>query len=125
MAFDKAKIFEQAKQAIIEDSLVFVEEVVYSLPLSKPTFYELFPVDSNEFNEIKELLNKNKVDQKKKLRDKWKNAEAPALQLSLYKLIASPEEIKALSMQHLDHTTQGDKINIISLGNGVKPETDK
>jgi hypothetical protein len=124
MRFDPEKLLEDAKNAIINNNLVFIEEVVHFLPCSKPTFYDYFKVDSNEFNELKELLDKNRVNQKLDLRGKWANSDAPALQLALYKLISSPDEIKALSMQSIDHTTKGESINVISLGNGINPKTD-
>ena len=124
MRFDPEKLLEDAKNAIVNNNLVFIEEVVHFLPCSKPTFYDYFKVDSNEFNELKELLDKNRVNQKLDLRGKWANSEAPALQLALYKLISSPDEIKALSMQSIDHTTKGEAMNVISLGNGINPKTD-
>jgi hypothetical protein len=124
MAYDKEKLFEQAKEAILLNELVFIEEIVHFLPCSKPTFYEHFPIESNEFNVLKDLLEKNKTNLKRDLRFKWRLSDAPALQLSLYKLIANPDEIRSLSMQSIDHTTKGESINIISLGNGIKPETD-
>lgn len=124
MAYDKDKLFEQAKEAIEINDLVFIEEIVHFLPCSKPTFYEHFPIDSNELNVLKDLLEKNKTNLKRDLRFKWRLSDAPALQLSLYKLIANQDEIRALSMQSIDHTSKGESINIISLGNGIKPETD-
>jgi len=35
-------------------------------------------------------------------------------------LIATPEELKKLSMQYNDHTTGGEKIIVINLGEGIK-----
>ena len=122
MAYDKNKIFEQAKQQVKEHSLYFIEDVVAFLPISKPTFYEFFPVDSNEFNDIKELLENNKISTKVKLRKKLGEGDKASEILALYKLIATDEERKALSMQHIDHTTKGEQINVISLGNGIAPK---
>jgi len=124
MAYDRQKIFDQAKEVIKKNRLVFVEDIVAFLPISKPTFYEFFQIDSNEFNELKDLLELNKTELKVSMRSKWYKSDAPALQMALYKLIASPEEHKALQMAYQDHTTKGESINIISLGNGTKPETD-
>ena len=59
---------------------------------------------------------------KVKLRKKLSEGEKAAEILALYKLIATDEERRALSMQQIDHTTQGEKINLISLGNGIKPD---
>ena len=110
MAYDKQKIFNQAKDMIKKNRLVFVEDIVAFLPISKPTFYDYFKLDSNEFNELKDLLDLNKTELKVSMRSKWYKSDAPALQMALYKLIASPEEHKALQMQYTDHTSKGDKI---------------
>jgi hypothetical protein len=115
MAYDKTQIFEQAKQAAIDNALVFIEEVVSYLPLTKPTFYVYFPIDSNEFNEIKAIIENNKVTIKAEQRKKWRDSSNPVLQMGLYKLLSTPEELKQLSMQHVDHTTQGKEINKIEL----------
>ena len=92
MAYDKKKIFEQAKEAIDKYKLFFIEDVVAWLPISKPTFYEYFGVESNEFNELKDLLEKNKVEVKSALRSKWFKGNNPLTQMALYKLIGTEEE---------------------------------
>lgn len=100
MAYDKNKVFEQAKEVIVKHKLFFVDDIVAFLPCSKPTFYDFFPVDSNELNELKELLNQNRTELKVSMRSKWYTSNAPALQMALMKLIASPEELRKLSMTH-------------------------
>jgi hypothetical protein len=121
MAYDKKKIFEQAKEVIVKNKLFFVEDIVAFLPISKPTFYDFFPIESDEINELKELLNQNRTELKVSMRSKWYKSNAPALQMALMKLIATPEELKKLSMQYNDHTTGGEKISVINLGEGIKP----
>jgi hypothetical protein len=100
MAYDRKKIFEQAKEVVVKHKLFFIEDIVAFLPISKPTFYEFFKIDSNEFNVLKELLEQNRTELKVSLRSKWYNSNAPALQMALMKLIASPEELRKLSMNH-------------------------
>lgn len=100
MAYDKKKIFEQAKEMIVKHKLFFIEDIVSFLPISKPTFYDYFPVESNEVNELKELLETNRVELKVSMRSKWYKSNAPALQMALMKLIATPEELRKLSMTH-------------------------
>jgi hypothetical protein len=100
MAYDKKKIFEQAKEVIVKHKLFFVEDIVAFLPISKPTFYEYYPIDSNEINELKGLLDTNRTELKVSMRSKWYKSNAPALQMALMKLIATPEELRKLSMQH-------------------------
>lgn len=100
MAYDKKKIFEQAKEMIVKHKLFFVEDIVAFLPISKTTFYEYFPPDANETNELKGLLEVNRTTLKVSMRSKWYTSNAPALQMALMKLIASPEELRKLSMNH-------------------------
>ena len=121
MAYDRKKIFEQAKEVIVKHKLFFVEDIVAFLPISKPTFYDFFNPESNELNELKGLLETNRTELKVSMRSKWYKSNAPALQMALMKLIATPEELKKLSMQYNDHTTGGEKISVINLGEGIKP----
>lgn len=100
MAYDRKKIFEQAKEVIVKYKLFFIEDIIAFLPISKTTFYEYFPPNSNETNELKGLLEVERVNLKVKLRSKWYNSNAPALQMALMKMIASPEELRRLSMTH-------------------------
>jgi len=100
MAYDRKKIFEQAKEMIVKHKLFFIEDIVAFIPCSKNYFYDHFPTDSNEYDELKELLNQNRTELKVSMRSKWYKSNAPALQMALMKLIATPEELRKLSMQH-------------------------
>jgi hypothetical protein len=100
MAYDKNKIFEQAKEAIIKNKLFFVEDIVAFIPCSKNYFYDHFPTDSNEYDILKGLLETNRIELKVSMRSKWYKSNAPALQMALMKLIATPEELRKLSMNH-------------------------
>lgn len=102
MAYDRKKIFEQAKEMIIKHKLFFIEDIVAFLPISKPTFYEFFKVDSDEFNDLKGLLESNRIELKVSMRSKWYKSNAPALQMALMKLICNDDERKMLSMQYVE-----------------------
>ena len=102
MAYDRNKIFEQAKEVIVKHKLFFIEDIVAFLPCDKTTFYRFFEPDSNEYNELKGLLETNRVTLKVSMRSKWYTSNAPALQMALMKLIATPEELKKLSMQFIE-----------------------
>lgn len=119
MAYDRKKIFEQAKEVIVKHKLFFIEDIVAFLPCAKPTFYDFFPPESNELNELKALLETNRTTLKVSMRSKWYTSNAPALQMALMKLIATPEELKKLSMQFVE--SENKNTNIISLGNGINP----
>jgi len=112
MAYDRNKIFEQAKEAIVKNKLFFIEDIVAFLPCDKTTFYRFFEVNCNEYNELKDLLETNRTELKVSMRSKWYKSNAPALQMALMKLICTDEERKMLSMTHTDVTTNGKEMNI-------------
>lgn len=107
MAYDKAKIMEEAKSAIIKNKLFFIDDIIAYLPIAKSTFYDWKMEQSDE---LKRLLEINRTELKVGLRSKWYKSNAPALQMALMKLICSDEERKMLSMNHTDITTNGKEI---------------
>lgn len=122
MAYDRVKIFEQAKEMIVKHKLFFVDDIVAFLPCSKSSFYEFYPDGSDELDELKELLNVNRTTLKVSMRSKWYTSNAPALQMALMKLICNDEERKKLSMQYTENTIDvKDKLPIF----GDNPLDDK
>lgn len=111
MAYNKVKIFKQAKEVTVKKNLFFIEDIIALLPISKQTFYTFFPIESDEFDAIKELIEINKVNLKVSMRSKWYKSNAPTLQLALMKLICTPEELKKLSMQHIESENTNRNIN--------------
>ena len=117
MPYITEELFQKAKEQIKKKKLLYIEDIVAYLPCDKTTFYSHFKVDSHQLNELKELLHENRTELKVSLRFKWEKSESPALQMALYKLAATPEEHRALSMTHTDITTKGESINVINIGN--------
>ena len=111
MAYDKEKIFEQAKKAIQDNTLFFIEDIVAFLPCDKTTFYRFFPVDCNEYNLLREMLDQNKIVTKSGIRKKLFNSDKAAELLALYRLICTPEEHQLLNQQYVDHTSKGEKLD--------------
>ena len=106
--YNRVKIYEQAQELIKTKKLFFIEDVVTLLPIAKKTFYEWFPIDSDECNTIKELLDKNKIEIKNGLRNKWFNGNNPLTQMALYKLIGTEEEYHRIASTK----TENKNINI-------------
>lgn len=102
MAYDKTKIYEQAKEAITKNNLFFIEDIVAFLPITKKTYYEYFPIGSDESNDLKELLDQNKVKTKSAIRSKLFKGEKAAELLALYRLICTPEEHRLLNQSYVD-----------------------
>lgn len=105
MAYDRVKIFEQAKEVTVKHKLFFIEDIVAFLPCDKTTFYRFFEPQSNEYNELKGLLETNRVELKVSMRSKWYKSKAPALQMALMKLICNDDEREKLSMQYSKNET--------------------
>lgn len=124
MAYDKDNLYEQARKAIIDNELFFIEDIVAFIPCSKPTFYEHFPIDSNELNNLKELLEQNKITVKSAIRKKLFKSEKASELLALYRLICTKEEHQLLNQQYIDHTSNGEKLQApqIVFTNENKPQ---
>lgn len=102
MAYDKAKIFEQAKQVISEHNLFFIEDIVAWLPCDKTTFYRFFPIDCNKYNTLKRMLDANKIKTKSGIRAKLYKEKGTSL-IALYKMICTDEERRALSLTYQEN----------------------
>jgi hypothetical protein len=108
MPYDRIKIYQQALDLIEKKKLFFIEDVIALLPCVKSSFYDFFPIDSNELNTIKEGLEKNKIEVKNGLRNKWYNGNNPLTQMALYKLIGTEEEYHRIASTK----TENKNINI-------------
>ena len=102
--YDKNKLYKQSKEAIEKNNLFFIEDIVAWLPCSKATFYEYFPVDSDELNELKGMLEVNKIRTKSAIRAKLFRSEKAGELLALYRLICTPEERRMLNQQYIEQT---------------------
>ena len=106
MAYDKDKIYEQAKEAIKKNNLFFIEDVVAFIACGRSYFYEHFKDGMDEMDTIKEMLEENKIKTKSSIRAKlWKSNRASEL-LALYRLIATPEEHQKLNQSYVEQTTK-------------------
>ena len=108
MAYDRNKIFKQAQDVIRGHNLFFIDDIVAWLPIGKTTFYEFFPLGSNELNELKKMLEDNKVRMKTSIRAKLYKGKGADL-IALYKMICSDEERKAIAMVNKTDLTSGDE----------------
>lgn len=97
MAYDKKKILKDALELIEKHHLIFIDDVVSLLPIGKTAFYSMFPSESNELNDIKNRLDKNRVSMKSNMRKKWYQSDNATLQVALMKLIATDDEAARLS----------------------------
>jgi len=111
MAYNREKIFEQAKEAVVKHELFFIADLVAYVGCSRAWFYDAFPDGSDELDTIKEFINQNKIKKKVEIRKKLFNSEKAAELLALYRLLATKEEHMRLNQSYVDHTTKGESIN--------------
>jgi len=97
MAYDKKKILKDALELIEKHHLIFIDDVTSLLPIHRDTFYNFFPVKSDEYDTIKRLLDKNRISMKSNMRKKWYQSDNATLQVALMKLIATDDEAARLS----------------------------
>ena len=119
MAYDRIKIFNQAKEIIVKHKLFFIDDIVSFLPISRTTFYDW---NFDKSDELKSLLEINRTTLKVSMRSKWYTSNSPALQMALMKLIATPEELKKLSMQYIESENRNSNFDITKLYDQETPE---
>ena len=113
MAYDTKILKAKAIEAIEKNKLIFVEDICAYIGINKTTYYLHFPVDSNDNNELSELLEKNKIALKVGMRKKWYDSENATMQMALYKLCSTDIEHKKLQQNYTDVTSKDEKINTI------------
>ena len=107
---EKKRIEKMAIEAIEANKLTTISEVCVYLPIHRATFY------NNGFDKldtIKSAIETNKLKIKQSLRAKWYKSDQPTLQVALYKLLSTPEELAALSggPRQIDVTSGGERIS--------------
>ncbi len=113
MAYITSELKEKAISAITKGNLIFVEDVCALIGIAKSTYYEHFPPNQNDSNELTKLLEKNKITLKVTLRKKWLESDNPTTQMALYKLCSTDIEHKKLQQNYTDITSDNEKINNI------------
>ena len=74
-------------------NILFITDLVAFLPISRATFYN-YGLDKLDI--LKEEIDNNRIRTKQALRAKWAKSNSPALQIALYKMIATKEEKEAI-----------------------------
>lgn len=108
MAYDKDRILKELLKNIESDeNITSFEDAASTIA---PDVSTLYTWEFEKLENIKSLIQSNKVKVKQSLRNQWKKEKAsPTLQLALYKLLSTDEERKALSMEYREH---GGEINL-------------
>ena len=120
MPYNPEILKQKAIEAIEKNKLIFIEDICAYIGIAKSTYYEHFPINSNDSNELSDLLEKNKINLKVSIRKKWFDSDRDTGLMALYKLCSTPEEHKKLQQNYIDHTT---KDEAIKTGITVQSET--
>lgn len=98
------KLVNDCLSLILDYKLLFINDLIALLPFSKSTFY-VYGLDKSDA--IKDAIESNRTMIKQKLRAKWYESTTPTLQIALYKILATPEERKAMSSSSKEAKTDG------------------
>lgn len=110
MAYNTEILKAKAIEAIKKNKLIFIEDITAMLGISVPCFYDHFKIDSEDFKELRNLLDENKISLKVGLRKKWFESDNATTQMALYKLCSTDSEHKKLQQNYTDVTSDGEKI---------------
>ena len=113
-AEDKEKMLQTAiDEAERDDNMLFIDDVIATMPISKATFYSYWPKDSEGYKQITAVLAKNRIKVKKYIRLKLRLSGKAAELLALYRMICTEDERKAIATNYnkTDLTSGGDKLD--------------
>ena len=108
-------LYNKAIKAIEQKKLFFIEDIIAMLPCSKPTFYEHFPNESDEYKAMFKFLEENRVELKVGMRKKWYASDHPTLQVALYKIIGNTEEAHRLNGSRQEIKLDGEILTPVQL----------
>lgn len=116
---ERQRIFEQVKKKIEScDYIFFLDSAIAYAPIAPATFYNWFPVDSDERMELDALLEANKLKKKDDIRRKLAQGDKASELLALYRMICTDEERKAIA-------TNYNKTDVTSNGKSIVVKVDK
>jgi len=104
----KEKNLKQKTLKLIRENpkIRMMTDVYRNLGISATTFYKKFPKESQDFQDIKDALEVNRIDTKASILDLMIDSGKPACLIAAYRLLATPEERKALNMKDEQEQTQ-------------------
>lgn len=90
----------------------FIDDIVASMPINRSSFYEYFPANSDELDNLKALIQQNKIKTKKYLRNKWKTSDNATTEIALYKLMSTEEEFNKIANIKPETKSDTNKIEV-------------
>lgn len=123
MSHDKERLERQALDVITKNKLVFIHEIASFMGIAKQTFYNH---GLGDLDTIKDAIEKNREQIKAGLRKKWYDSENATVQIALYRLTSTDEEITKLNSQKIEHSGEvksGVTVHIVNAENPI-PESE-
>lgn len=96
---NNAQINEVLKIIKSDSRIVFLCDLKKALGISNATFYRWYPKGTADYDNIIEALEDNRTVVKQQLRDRFLESKSAAERIALYRLLATPEERKALNQR--------------------------
>ena len=103
MTYKASELEKLSIEAIQKYKLFFIDDIIAYLPCSRATFYNH---GLDKLDTIKDALTQVRTEIKVSMRSKWYKSDNPTLQMGLMKLIASPDELRQLSMSHVESNSK-------------------
>ena len=122
MEWNTKKLLEKALEEIEkDDNILFIEDVVAACGVSKKTFYKYIVKDSEEYEKVWDAITDNRIKVKKYIRLKLRLSGKAAELLSLYRMICTDDERRAINQQYVEMSGQMDNnVQIEFVGSGEK-----
>jgi dTDP-glucose pyrophosphorylase len=118
--YNREDLIEKAVKAIKDNNLTTIDEAVTYLPCARSTFYQL---ELEKTDSIREAIDNEKMAMKQKMKRKWLDSDASALQIALMRLICTDEERQKLAMNYSQNEIKVTKPIIIDWSNN-SPDTE-
>lgn len=101
-AAELIKVIKEREIAIFDHCFAFTS-------FSRATAYNH---DLDKLDSIREAIENNKATHKNYMLQKWVKSDNPTLQIAAYRLMSDTEEHRKLNQSYIDHTTNGETVNI-------------
>ena len=100
---DKERLFRKAVNEIKKsNNILFIDDARVLIGITRSTFYRWWPKGSPEYERIFDLIEDNKISKKKEIRAQLGKSKKAAELLSLYRMIATEEERRAINQTYVD-----------------------
>lgn len=101
------RLEKQCLELIIENSIIFIDEIFIYAEVMPSVFFEANLQDSVI---LKDAIEINRAKLKRDLRLKWFESTNATLNAALYKLVCTEEEKRALSASAVSKSAQGNDV---------------